>query len=173
VVNHCKPCGLGAASTLIPLMTWPPHHPGSVLVLWSKPTKPRVQTSVVSRYPHRLHLGFEAKPRNRTRLRLAFLATMRPALDPVRPPGPSRRAYLSPHSSEATQAKTFRARSLPAPTQIKPQSVPAILGPHHVVNHSSHHGATIHRSSDAQVLNLPLDECIDNTHSHQFIKERR
>jgi hypothetical protein len=24
---------------------------------------------------------------------------------------------------------------------------------------------------DAPVLNLPLDECIDNTHSHQFIRE--
>jgi hypothetical protein len=23
------------------------------------------------------------------------------------------------------------------------------------------------------VLNLPLDECIDSTHSHQFIKERK
>jgi hypothetical protein len=34
-------------------------------------------------------------------LRLAFLATMRPAPDPVRPPGPSSRAYLSLHSSEA------------------------------------------------------------------------
>jgi hypothetical protein len=32
---------------------------------------------------------------------------------------------------------------------------------------------TIHRSSDAPVLNLPLDECIDNTHSHQFIIERK
>jgi hypothetical protein len=37
----------------------------------------------------RLDLGFEAQPRNSTRLRLVFLATMRPALDPVRPPGPS------------------------------------------------------------------------------------
>jgi hypothetical protein len=46
------------------------------------------------------------------------------------------------------------------------------ISPHHVVNHSSHQGATIHRSSDAPVLNLPLDECIDTTHSHQFIKER-
>jgi hypothetical protein len=35
---------------------------------------------------------------------------------------------LSLHSSEATQAKTFRARSSPAPTQIKPQPAPAILG---------------------------------------------
>jgi hypothetical protein len=52
---------------------------------------------------HRLDLGFEAQPRNCTRLRLAFLATMRPTLDPVRPPGPSSRAYLSLHSSEAPQ----------------------------------------------------------------------
>jgi hypothetical protein len=33
------------------------------------------------------------------------------------------------------------------------------VSPHHVVNHSSQLGATIHRSSDAPVLNLPLDEC--------------
>jgi hypothetical protein len=52
---------------------------------------------------YRLHLGFEAQPRNRTRLRLAFLATMRPALDLVRPPGPSSRAYSSLQSSEAPQ----------------------------------------------------------------------
>jgi ATP-dependent DNA ligase len=30
----------------------------------------------------------------------------------------------------------------------------------------------MHRSSDAPVLNLPLNECIDNTHRHQFIRER-
>jgi hypothetical protein len=53
---------------------------------------------------------------------------MRPALDPIRPPGPSSQAYLSLHSSEATQGKTFRARSSPAPTEIKPQHAPAILG---------------------------------------------
>jgi hypothetical protein len=75
----------------------------------------------------RLDLGFEAQPRNRTRLRLAFLATMRPALDLVWPPGPSSRAYLFLHSSEATQPKTFRARSSPAPMQIKPQPAHATL----------------------------------------------
>jgi hypothetical protein len=32
---------------------------------------------------HRPHLGFQAQPRNCTRLHLAFLATMRPALDPT------------------------------------------------------------------------------------------
>jgi hypothetical protein len=36
-------------------------------------------------------------------LLLDFLVTMQPALDPVRPPGPSSRAYLSLHSSEAPQ----------------------------------------------------------------------
>jgi hypothetical protein len=33
VVNRRKPHGLGAASTPISLMTWPPCHPGSTLVL--------------------------------------------------------------------------------------------------------------------------------------------
>jgi hypothetical protein len=51
VVNCRKPRELGAHSTPIPLMTWPPRPSGSVLVLWSKPTKPHVQTLVVSRYP--------------------------------------------------------------------------------------------------------------------------
>jgi hypothetical protein len=31
----------------------------------------------------RLDLGFEAQPRNRPRLRLAVLATVRPTLDPA------------------------------------------------------------------------------------------
>jgi hypothetical protein len=52
---------------------------------------------------------------------------MRPALDPIWPQGPSSRAYLSLHS-EATLVKTFRAHSLHAPTQIKLQPAPAILG---------------------------------------------
>jgi hypothetical protein len=42
VVNCRNPRELGAASTPIPLMTWPPRRPSSVLVLWTKPTKPRV-----------------------------------------------------------------------------------------------------------------------------------
>jgi hypothetical protein len=58
VVNHCKPRGLGAASMIILLMTWPPRL-------------------------SRLGLGFEAQLRNRTRIRLVVLATMRPTHDPV------------------------------------------------------------------------------------------
>jgi hypothetical protein len=77
VVNLHKPRELDAASTPIPLMTWPPQS-------------------------SQLDLGFEAQPRNRTQLCLAFLATMWPALDPFRPPGPSRWAYLSFHSLKAT-----------------------------------------------------------------------
>jgi hypothetical protein len=50
VVDRCKPCRLGAASTTIPLMTGPPRRPGSVLVLW-----PNQQTVV---------LGFVEQPRN-------------------------------------------------------------------------------------------------------------
>jgi hypothetical protein len=38
------------------------------------------------------------------RLRLALIPTMQPALNPIRPPGPSSRAYLSLHSSEAPQS---------------------------------------------------------------------
>jgi hypothetical protein len=53
---------------------------------------------------------------------------MRPALDPVWPLGPSSPFYLSLHSLEATQAKTFRTRSSPVPMQIKLQPAPAILG---------------------------------------------
>jgi hypothetical protein len=150
VVNRRKPCGLGAGYTLIPPMTWPPHHPGSVLVLWpnqqtvilgfvEQPRNPTVfwwttENPACKARPHlakhrarqpfhlqlpngllglvsfndltaalhQLDLGIKAQPRNRTWLRLVFLATMRPALDPVRPPGPSSRAYLSLHSSEAT-----------------------------------------------------------------------
>jgi hypothetical protein len=100
----------------------PPQTPRTQCSLHTNPIHDLVATS------SRLDLGFEAQPRNRTRLYIAFLATMRLALDLVRPPGPSSRAYLSLHSSEATQAKTFRAYSSPTPTQIKQQPTPTILG---------------------------------------------
>jgi hypothetical protein len=50
VVNRCKPRRLSAASKPIPLMTWPPRRPSSVLVLW-----PNQQTVM---------LGFVEQPRN-------------------------------------------------------------------------------------------------------------
>jgi hypothetical protein len=99
----------------------PPQTPRTRCSLHANPTHDLVATS------SRLDLGFEAQPRNRTRLHLVFLASIRPALDLVWPSGPSSRAYLCLHSSDATQAKTFRTRSSPAPTQIKLQPAPAIL----------------------------------------------
>jgi hypothetical protein len=84
------------------------------------------------------------------------------------PPGPSSQAYLSLHSSEAPQGIDL---SCPLFTCTKANQVITCtcntqprVRLHHVVNHSSQPGATIHRSSDAPFLNLPLDECIDNTH---------
>jgi hypothetical protein len=86
---------------------------------------------------------------------------MRPALDPIRPPGPSSRAYLSLHSSKATQAKTFRARSASARTQIKPPPAPAILSQElvHTMLSITHHtkerlstGPRTHRSSVSPLM---------------------
>jgi hypothetical protein len=113
----------------------PPQTPRSRCSLHANPTHDLAATS------SRLDLGFEAQPRNHTRLRLAFLATMRPALVLIRPLGPSSRAYLSLHSSEATQAKTFRAHSSLAPTQIKPQPAHAILDQEsvHITLSITHH----------------------------------
>jgi hypothetical protein len=111
----------------------PPQTPRTRCSLHANPTHDLAATS------SRLDLGFEAQPRNCSQLRLAFLATMRPVLDLVRPPGPSSRDYMSLHPSEATQAKTFRARSSPAPTQIKTQPAPAILESVHTMLSITHH----------------------------------
>jgi hypothetical protein len=84
------------------------------------------------------------------------------------PPGPSSQDYLSLHSSEAPQGIdlsrplftcTNANQAATCTRNTRPRG-----SPHHVVNHSSQPGATIHRSSDTPVLNLPLDECIENTH---------
>jgi hypothetical protein len=45
--------------------------------------------------------------------------------------------------------------------------------PHHVVNHSSQPGATIHRSLDAPVLNLPLMSAFTTHTSNQFREKEK
>jgi hypothetical protein len=57
------------------------------------------------------------------------------------PPGPSSQANLSLHSSEALQGIDLSTRSSPAPTQIKPQLAPAILGQEsvHTMLSTTHH----------------------------------
>jgi hypothetical protein len=82
------------------------------------------------------------------RLHLAFLANMRLALDPIRPPGPSSRANLSLHGSEASQGLVL-SRSLFTCTNSNQAATCTCntrlrVSPYHVVNHSSHQEAIIH-----------------------------
>ena len=83
-------------------------QPRNPVVLWPNHCKPRVQTSVVSRYP---------TPASRLRLRLAVLATMRPALDLVGHRVHRTKPTRLLHSSEVTQTQTFRTCSSPAPRE--------------------------------------------------------
>jgi hypothetical protein len=84
------------------------------------------------------------------------------------PPGPSSQAYLSLHSPEAPQGidlshPLFTCTNANQAATCTCNTRPRV-SPHHIFNHSPQPGATIHRSSDAPILNLPLDECTDNTH---------
>jgi hypothetical protein len=91
--------------------------------------------------------------------------------------GPSSRAYLSLHFSEAPQGIDL-SRSLFTSTNGNQGATCTCntwprVSPHHVVNHSSQPGATIHWSSDTPVLNLPLDECINNTHKYPIQRNEK
>jgi hypothetical protein len=79
-------------------------------------------------------------------------------------PGPSSQAYLSLHSLEAP-----RGIDLPHPLFTCTNANQAAtctyntrprVSPHHVVNHSSQPGVTIHRSSDAPVLRREYDSLL-------------
>jgi hypothetical protein len=79
-----------------------------------------------------------------------------PHLTPLAP-GPSSQAYLSLHSSDASQG-IYHSCLLFTYTNAKQAATCTCntrqrVSPHHVVNHSSRLGATIHGSSDAPVLN--------------------
>jgi hypothetical protein len=119
--------------------------------------KPRMQTPVVNHYP---------APSLIDNFVLLFLPPCAPHLTPLAT-GPSSKAYLSIHSSEAPQGidlsrQLFTCTNANQAATCTCNTRPRV-SPHYVVNHSSQSGATIHRSSDALVLNLPLDECIGNT----------
>jgi hypothetical protein len=93
------------------------------------------------------------------------------------PPGPLSQAYLSLHSSEAPQGIDL---SHPLFTCTNANQVATYtyntrprVSPHHVVNHSSQPGVTIHRSSNAPVLNLPLDSALTTHTSNQFREKRK
>jgi hypothetical protein len=113
------------------LLTWPPRHPGSVLVLWSKPTKPRVQILVVSRHPASAHVHDFV---------LLFLPPCGPHLIPF-----GHRVHRAKPTCLSTprrpcKARTFCAYSSPASMQIKMQPAPTILGQESVQTTSiTHH----------------------------------
>jgi hypothetical protein len=105
----------------------PPAEP-PVLVLWLN----QVTWLFFGEPPQTPHADSGREPLPCTgsypRLHLAFLATMRPIFDPA-----SRRVHRAEPTCLSTprrprKAKTFRARSSPTPTQIKPQPATPILG---------------------------------------------
>jgi hypothetical protein len=95
------------------------------------------------------------------------------------PPGPSSRAYLSLHSSEAPQGidlshSLFTCTNANQAATCTCNTRPRI-SPHHVVNHSSQAGATIHRSSNALVLSRyppPTYSCPPTRFSCNLPEER-
>ena len=120
------------------------------------------------------------KPPNPTRLHLAFLTRL---CDPhlIQPaPGPSNRAYLSLPSAQQPRRGLARLRPFTPVLHLHRANqaaahtcnTPPRVSPHNVVNHSSlrsdHSGPRT-----LLVLNLPLDECIDNTHSHHMKNKRK
>jgi hypothetical protein len=110
--------------------------------------KPRVQTPVVSRYP---------APAPINDFVLLFLPSCGPHLIPLAT-GSLESAYLSLHSSEAPQGidlshPLFTCTNANQAATCTCNTQPRV-SPHHVVNHSSQPGETIHRSSDATVLSL-------------------
>jgi hypothetical protein len=74
------------------------------------------------------------------------------------PPGHSNQAYFSAPHLETSPASTFRACSLPAPTPIKPQPAPTILGQESVhttlsiTHHTRKQSSTIPRTTQALTL---------------------
>jgi hypothetical protein len=83
------------------------------------------------------------------------------------PPGPSSRAYLSLHSSEAPQGQDlscplFTCTNTNQATTCTCNTRPRV-SPHHVVNHSSQSGVTIHRSSDVWLIRVSFNSPLQMT----------
>jgi hypothetical protein len=97
--HHVSPGIEASQRTRIPS---PPIEP-PVLVLWLH----QVTRRISGKPPQTPRADSNSEPLPYTgscpRLCLAFLATMWTALDPIPPPSPLSRAYLSLHSSEAPQ----------------------------------------------------------------------
>jgi hypothetical protein len=144
------------------------------LVLWLNQVtrqfssrKPHVQTPVVSRYP---------APAPVDDFVLLFSPPCDPHLTPLATGSLELGLLVSPLLGGPTRhrpyAPTLHLHQRKSSRNLHLQYSPRV-SPHHVVNHSPQPRATIHRSSDAPVHNLPLDECIDNTHTSSQFGEKR
>jgi hypothetical protein len=111
------------------------------------------------------------------RLRLAFLATMRPALDPAGHQVPRVRTSCLSTPQRPRKALTFRAHSSPAPTQIKPQPTPAILGQElvHTTLSITHHNQERPSTGPRTLRSLvsPLMSALTTHTSNQFREKRK
>jgi hypothetical protein len=83
---------------------------------------------------------------------------------------------VSPSPGGPSRLKTFRACSSPATTRTRPslhlRTKPRV-SPTPVVNHSSLRSGHPSTTEMLLVLNLPLDECIDNTQREMKFRERK
>jgi hypothetical protein len=129
----------------------PPIEP-SVLVLWIN----QVTRRFCGEPPQTPHAdsGRESLPCTGScpRLRLSFLAVIRPALDRAshRVPRAEPTCLFTPR--RPYNAYTFRARSSPTPMQIKPQLAPIILGQEPVHTTLSTHQSQERPSTGPQPL---------------------
>jgi hypothetical protein len=143
VVNHWKPHKLGVASRQSPLMTWPPRSPGSTLVL-------RLNQETFH----------------------DFVLLLLPPCDPHLTPlasGTLEPSLLVCSTPGGLTDFDLSACSLPALEPIKPQPALARLSQESVhttlsiTQHTRKRPSTGPRTT--QVLHLPIDVCIDNTHN--------
>jgi hypothetical protein len=136
---------------------WIPSLPAEppVLVLWLNQVSWPVLWWTAANPASRLRLWAATLHRLRSMTSSCFSCHHVTRTWPRWPPGPSSQAYLSLHSLEAPQGIDLsrllftctNANQIAACTwNTRPR-----VSPHHVVNHSSQPGATIHRSSDAPV----------------------
>ena len=116
--NHCKPRGLGAASTPIPLMTWPPRSSRHSVGYVAKPINPACKLQLLAATLHRLHVPD---------LVLLFLPACGPHLIPSATGSLERSLLVSPLLGGHTGIDLSRL-FFTCTTRIKPQPAPAILG---------------------------------------------
>ncbi len=155
--NHCKPRGLGAASTPIPLMTWPPRSSRLGVGFVAKPINPACKLQLLAATLHRLHVPD---------LVLLFLPACGPHLIPSATGSLERSLLVSPllggHTGIDLSRLFFTCTNAKQAATCTCNTRPRV-SPHHVVNHSSLRSDT--QSSDAHRSSIsPLMSALTTHH---------